>query len=638
MFEFIRKHIRLTLGFLLLLIIPSFIFFGVEGYASLNDGTNAAVALVDGQKITRAEWDYAHQRNVERVRRENPQVEAQALDSPQARRETLDGLVRQRVLLAAARDMHLAPPDARLQRLFVTDPQFASLRNPDGSVNRDLLAAQGMTSEAFAASLRQDLAVQQVVAGVVRTALLPPGLGKQALDAMLQQREVQFQRFNPADYRDQVQAGEAELQAYHQANPAEFRAQEQAQIEYVVLDLEALGRDAALTEEELRKYYNENISRYSTAEERRASHILVKTSPEMSAADKAQAKERAEALLAEVRKAPERFADIARQSSQDEGSRGQGGDLDWFGRGGMVKPFEDAVYAMQNGEISSVVESEFGFHIISLTGVRGGEKQPFEAVRAQIETEVRSSLAQRRYAEAAEQFTNTVYEQSDSLQPVIQALKLTPQTATVQRQPAPGATGVLASEKMLQAVFGNDALNNKRNTDAIEVGPNRLVSARVLSHSPARTRPLDEVREQVRERVLARESARLAREAGAKRLAEVQAVPNAALPNTAVLSRQQAQGVPASLLTAVLGARADRLPVVTGVDLGEEGGYLVVRITKLLPRAALPGGDGPLLQQLEQAWAAAEAELYLAALNRRYKVEYKTALIAAGVSDKSADR
>ncbi len=638
MFEFIRKHIRLTLGFLLLLIIPSFIFFGVEGYASLSDGTNAPVAMVDGQKITRAEWDFAHQRNVERVRRENPQVDAQTLDTPQARRETLDGLVRQRVLLAAARDMHLAPSDTRLQRLFVTDPQFETLRNPDGSVNRDLLAAQGLTSEAFAASLRQDLAVQQVVAGVVRTALLPPVVGKQALDALLQQREIQFQRFDPASFRSQVQPTDADLQAYYDANPTEFRAEEQAQIEYVVLDLEALGRDAVLTEEELRKYYDENISRYSAAEERRASHILVQTSPGMSAADKAKAKERAEALLAEVRKNPARFADIAREQSEDEGSKGQGGDLDWFGRGGMVKPFEDAVYAMKRGEISNVVESEFGFHIISLTGVRGGERQPFEAVRAQIESEVRTSLAQRRYAEAAEQFTNTVYEQSDSLQPVIDALKLTAQTATVQRRPAPGATGVLASEKLLQAVFSNDALNNKRNTDAVEVGANRLASARVVSYSPARTRPLDEVRDFVRERVLARESTRLAREAGQKRLAELQAKPEEALPNTAVLSRQQAQGAPAGLINAVLGAKAEQLPALTGVDLGEQGGYLVVRITKLLPREPLPGGDEPLREQLNQAWAAAEAELYLAALNKRYKVEYKAAATVPADTDNDALR
>lgn len=633
MFEFIRKHIRLTLGFLLLLIIPSFIFFGVEGYANLNDGTNAPVAMVDGQKITRAEWDFAHQRNVERVRRENPEASAQTLDSPQARRDTLDGLVRQRVLLAAARDLHLAPTDARLQRLFVTDPQFEGLRNPDGSVNRDILAAQGLTSENFVQSLRQDFAVQQVVSGVLRTAVLPTALGKQALDALLQQREIEFQRFDPASFRDQVQPGDADLQAFYQANQNQFRAEEEAQIQYVVLDLDTLARDAVVTEEELRKYYTENLSRYTAAEERRASHILVKTTPEMSKADKDAARARAEALLTEVRQSPARFAEVARRSSEDEGSKGQGGDLDWFGRGGMVKPFEDAVYAMKSGEISSLIETEFGLHIISLTGVRGGEKQAFEAVRAEIETEVRTTLAQRQYAEAAEQFTNLVYEQSDSLQPAIEALKLTAQTATVRRTPAPGASGALASEKLLQAVFSSDVLTNKRNTDAVEAGSNRLVSARVLSYSPARTRPLEEVRELLRERVVARESARLAREAGEKRLAALQAAPSEALPNTAVMSRQLSQDVPPALLNAVLGADASQLPALTGVDLGEQAGYLVVRITKLLPREPLPGGDEPLRQQLAQAWAAAEAEFYLEALNKRYKVEYKTAEIARALAD-----
>jgi peptidyl-prolyl cis-trans isomerase D len=632
MFEFIRTHSRLTLGLLLLLIIPSFVFFGFENYSSFTDGTNAAVAEVDGRKITRAEWDLAHQRNVERVRRQNPQIDAQTLDTPAARRETLDGLVRERVLLAAANQLHLAPPDARLQRLFVTDPQFAQLRNPDGTVNRELLAAQGMTSERFVQSLRQDFAVQQVVTGLSRSVLLPPSVAGSALDALLQRREVQLQRFDPAAYRAQVSPSEADLEAFHKANEADFRAPEQADIEYVVLDLQALARDVAVPEDDLRKYYAENASRYTAAEERRASHILVKADAAMSSADKQKAKARAEALLAEVRKAPASFAEVARKNSEDEGSKAQGGDLDWFGRGGMVKPFEDAVYAMKSGEISSVIESEFGYHVITLTGVRGGEKKPFEAVRAEIEAEVRRSLAQRRYAEAAEQFTNLVYEQADSLQPAVDKLKLLKQTATVQRNPLPGATGVLASPKLLQAVFGNDVVNNKRNTDAVETGPNQLAAARIVKHNPARTRPLAEVKDEVRERLIARDSARLARAEGEKRVAAVRADATQVLPMTMVLSRQQSQGAPRQLVDAALGADASKLPAVSGVDLGLQG-YMVLRVTKVLPREPLPGGDAPLQAQLAQAWTGAETEIYLQALNKRFKAEVKAAADVAPAAD-----
>ena len=222
------------------------------------------------------------------------------------------------------------------------------------------------------------------------------------------------------------------------------------------------------------------------------------------------ARQTAEGLLAEVRKAPTRFADTARKHSQDPGSAAQGGDLDFFGRGAMVKPFEDAVFAMKTGEISNVIESDFGYHIIQMTGTRGGEKQPFEAVKAEIEAEIRKQAAQRKFAEAAEQFTNTVYEQADSLQPVVDKLKLERRTATVRRQPAPQATGVLASPKLLDAVFGADALKNKRNTEAVDLGGSQLVSARVLVHTPARLPAFDDVKDAVRAAVVEEQAAALA--------------------------------------------------------------------------------------------------------------------------------
>ena len=204
MFEFFRTHSRLTLGFVLLLIIPSFVFFGFENYSRSTGGDNTEVARIDGQSITRAEWNQLHQRYIERMRRQSPTLDVKTLDTPEARRDTLDGLVRERVLMAAARDLHLTPSDARLQRLFQTDEQFAGIRNPDGTVNRELLAMQGLSSEQFAQQLRQELAMQQVLAGVTKTALAPAGMAKLSLDAILERREVQLQRFDPAAYRAQV--------------------------------------------------------------------------------------------------------------------------------------------------------------------------------------------------------------------------------------------------------------------------------------------------------------------------------------------------------------------------------------------------------------------------------------------------
>jgi peptidyl-prolyl cis-trans isomerase D len=625
MFDFVRNHTRLMLGLVLLLIIPSFVFFGVQGYESFTDGSRSAVARVDGVDITRAEWDFAHQRNVERLRRQMPTIDASLLDTPQMRRETLDGLVRERVLLATANQLHLVPGDERLQRLFVTDPQFAALRNPDGSVNRDILAAQGMSSESFAQQLRQEFAMQQVLAGMSNSAFAPASMAGPSLDALLQRREVQVQRFDPAAFRDKVNPTDADLEAHFKANEATFRATESADIEYVVLDLDTVMKGVSVPEEDLRRFFTENASRYTQAEERRASHILINADTAMPAADRKKARAQAEALLAELRQNPAAFAELARKNSQDPGSAPRGGDLDFFGRGSMVKPFEDAVFAMKQGEISNIIESDFGYHIITLTGVRGGEQQAFESVRAEIEAEVRKSLAVRRFAEVAEQFTNTVFEQPESLQPVVDKLKLEKRTATVQRNPAPGATGVLASAKLLEAVFGNDAVRNKRNTDAVETAPNQLVSARIVQHTPARVPPLAEVKDQVRERVVAEQAAALARKEGTAQLELLRKTPAQALASPAVVvSRNQPQGLPRPLLDAVLRADATAMPTLIGVDLGAQG-FAVARLTQVLPRDTPAAAEAQLVSQYVQAWSGAETQAYLGALKTRVKAVVKPA-------------
>jgi peptidyl-prolyl cis-trans isomerase D len=634
MFEFFRSHKRVLQFILVVLIFPSFVFFGVQGYSRFTDESFAPVAEVDGAKISRVEWDQAHQRSVENLRRQVPGLDVKLLDTPEAKRRTLDELVRERVLLAAAAKDQLLPTDERLARLFRSDAQFAAFRNPDGSVNRDILSAQGLTSEGFAQRLRTDLGLRQVLGGVEGTAFVPKATVTQALDALLQQREVQWQVFDAPSQAAKVQVADADLEAYFKANEAEFKLPEQARIDYVVLDLETVKKTLSTSEEDLRKYYAENESRYTRAEERRASHILINAPKDAPAADRKKAREQAEALLAEVRRAPTKFGEVAKKSSQDPGSAPRGGDLDYFGRGAMVKPFEDAVFAMKAGEIGNIVETDFGYHIIQLTGVRGGEKQAFESVRAEVEAEVRKQLAQRKYAELAEQFTNTVYEQADSLQPAVDKFKLEKRSATVMRTAPPGATGPLASPKLLGAVFAEDAVRNKRNTDAVDLGNSTLVSARVVEHMPSRTPPLADVKDRVRLAVIAQKAAELARKDGQARLEAVKADPAAALPQKGVVSRGQAQGLPRSVVDAVLAASADKLPAALGVDLGRQG-YVVVRVLKVLPREGAEAVDALIAPQLAQAWGAAESQAYYEALKRRFKVEIRVP--DAAKADKPAD-
>jgi peptidyl-prolyl cis-trans isomerase D len=394
-----------------------------------------------------------------------------------------------------------------------------------------------------------------------------------------------------------------------------------------VLDQDTVKKVLAVGEQDLKTYYEQNASRLGGKEERRASHILIAVPKDAPPAERAKAKAKAEEVLAEVRKSPDRFAELAKKYSQDPGSAAQGGDLDFFARGAMTKPFEDAAFALGKGQTSGLVETDFGYHIIKVTDVKTPKQRTFEEMKPELEAEVRKQLAQRKFAETADTFTNTVYEQADSLKPVADKLKLEIKTArNVSRQPGPQTPGPLANPKLLAALFSPDSIEKKRNTEAVEVAPSTLAAGRIVQHTPAHTLPFAEVKDRVRERIVATRSAELARKDGASKLAAWKADPaSAKLAPAVAVSRQEAQKQPAAVVEAALRADASALPAWTGVDLGEQG-YAVVKVDKVLPREApAPEVAKQERQQYTQAWAMAENMAYYNLLKERFKAQIKVA-------------
>ena len=626
MFDFVRKHTKIMMFLMFLLIIPAFVLVGINGFKSLGSGGDT-VAKVGSYSVKQDEWDASHKNEVDRVRSTQPNVDPKLLDSPEARYVTLERLVREHVLSDAAADAHFASTDTRLARELQQNPTIASLRKPDGTLDmeryRQLAAAQGLTPEGFEARVRKDLALRQVEGGITSTALAPAGQANIALNAFFERRELQIANFLPADFRSQVNPTDAEMEAYYQANQKQFQAPESASIEYIVLDLDSVKKTITLNDEELKSYYEQNVARLSGKEERRASHILINAPKDMPAAERAKAKEKATALLAQVRKAPDSFADVARKNSQDAGSAPAGGDLDFFARGAMVKPFEDAAFSMKKGDISDLVESDFGYHIIKLVDLKSPKQKSFEELKPSIEADLLNQQAQRKYADIAETFTNAVYEQSDTYKPIAEKLKLEIKTASnVQRKPLPDAKGPLANVKLLTAVFNPDAVEKKRNTEAIEVGPNQMVSARVTQYAPARVLPLADVRTAVRERLVSSRSAELAKKEGAAKLQAWTAQPDAAkLAAAVVVSRDQTPTVAPMVVDQAMHADTAKLPAWIGVDLGRQG-YAVVRINKVLERT--PPADDRAKQERTQygQWiASAENQAYYAVLKNRYKAQ-----------------
>ena len=640
MFDYVRKHTKILMFMMFLLIIPAFVLVGIDGYQRFNDG-GAPVARVGGRDITQGEWDFAHKSELERIQASAPSIDVKLLDSPQARYASLERLLRERVLAEAADKLRLVTSDARLARDLQQNPSIASLRRPDGSLDieryRQLVASQGLTPEGFEARVRRDLSLRQVEAGVIGTVVAAPAVADVALGAFFEKREVQMLTLRAADYTAKVTPTDEELGVYYKSHQSEFQAPESVNVEYVVLDLESIKKGITLNEADLKSYYDQNAARLSGNEERRASHILVNAPKDAPAADREKAKAKAQELLAQARKTPAEFADLARKNSQDKGSAPAGGDLDFFARGAMVKPFEDAAFSMKKGDISDVVESDFGYHIIQLTDIKAPKQRSFDELRPGIEADLKAQQAQRKFAESAEAFTNGVYEQPDSLKPVAERLKLEVKSATgVLRAPAPGATGALANTKFLTALFGDDAVQKKRNTEAVETGPNQLVSGRVTQHSPARTLPLAEVRTAVRDKLVAARAADLARKDGQARLAAWKAKPADMTAPAIVVSREQAQAVPAAVLSASLQADPLTLPAVVGVDLGSEG-YAVVKVNRIVSRAAPDEAAAKQARgQYAQMWAAAENQAYYRVLKERYKATISVAQVPAATNNAGA--
>lgn len=626
MFDSIRNNSKILMGLLFLLVIPSFVLFGMEGYSRFED-KGAVVAKVDGQKINQSEWDAAHQAEVERIRASMPNLDPKLLDSAEARYATLDRLVNDRVIARASEKQLLVTSDQRLARYLQQDPSIAGLRGADGKLDmeryRQLAASQGMTPEMLEARVRRDLSNQQVLAGLQGSVFATQRQTDMALDAYLQRREIQVKRWTSADFATKVEVSDADLQRFYQDNPERFRSVENVDIEYLVLDVGALQAKIELPEQDLKTYYEQNLQRLAGQEQRRASHMLINAAKDLPVADKQKARAKAEGLLAAVRKAPKTFAEVARKNSDDSGSAARGGDLDFFARGAMVKPFEDAAFALEKGQISDIVESDFGFHIIQLTDIKLPQVPSFESMRPQLASDLRKQQAQRQFAELAETFSNSVYEQSDSLTPVAEKLKLTLQKAQgVTRTPTAGGNAVLTNPKLLQAVFSDDAIAKRRNTAAVEVASNTLVSARIVNHRPATVLPFQEVKADVRRLLTQSKSSELAKVEGQARLASWKADPGQAQLGIALtVSRDQAPTQPQAVIDAALRADPTKLPAWVGVDLGLQG-YAVVRINKIVNRPEATAQQAEQSrQQFARLWGQAESQAYLDSLKSTFKVQ-----------------
>ncbi|WP_028225035.1 SurA N-terminal domain-containing protein [Paraburkholderia ferrariae] len=641
MLDFFRNHKRLMMFMLLLVVLPGLGFVGIQGFRGFFD-ESANVASVNGHKITRVEYDGAARQQLDQARQiMGANFDASLFDTPQHRKDILDGLIQQRVLADETQRLHLTASDDAVRRTLLADPVISSLRKPDGTMDLDrykqLLAMQGMTPEQYDERVRYSLAMQQLPGAVIGSAFTPKSLAQQLMSLSEQQREVQGLAFRTTDYVAKVKPTDAQLQAYYDAHKSDFATPATAQIQYLVLSAATVAANVQPSDADLKQYYNDNIAKYRTDEEVRASHILIAVPKDASAADRDAAKQKAASILAEVKAHPDQFAQIAQKESQDPGSAAKGGDLGYFGRGMIAggAAFDDAVFKLKKDEISDVIQSDFGYHIVKVTDIKPAVTKPFDDVKASIVNDVKTQQAAKLLADDADGFSSLVYEQSKSLQPAADKYKLTVQTATV--TPKPNAVlppdSPLNNQKFLDAVFASDSVNQHNNTQAIDVGNSTLISAHVTSFQPAATPAFAAIKDAVRQKVVAQQAADLARKEGEAKLADLQkSKATDGFSSALKVSRSDAQGLPPAALSAVFKADAQKLPAYVGVDLGNDG-YAIYRVNSVTNGPAVDGTRlAAAQQQLAQVSGQSQLQAYLDALRDRSKVKYYGSLGPAGQS------
>jgi peptidyl-prolyl cis-trans isomerase D len=625
MFDFIRNHKKIMQILLIILIFPSFVLFGIDGYKRFQNNGDI-VATVNGVDISKEEWEQSHKNEVTRMRASMPNVDASMFDSPAMKYGVLERLVQTKVLDASASKLNLRVSDQRIADAIAGIEGLAGIKKPDGSLDiekyKQLLASQGMTPQVFESRMRGEVAMRQVVNGVIQSSTNFPSQADVALNSFYQQREIQISIFSASDYLAQSKPSEEEVAAFFEKHKDEYKSAESADIEYVELTLDAVEKNISVSEADLKAYFDQNQAILAAKEERRASHILINTPSGMTDADKEKAKAKAQSLLDAVKKKPGSFAEIAKKESQDTGSAVKGGDLGFFAKGAMVKPFEEAAYSLKKGEISGLVQTDFGFHIIQLTDIKSTGSD-YNQAKPVLEKELKAQQARKQFADMAEQFSNLVYEQSDSFKPVVSKLKLEVKTAQgISREMKSDPKAAWTHPNLMKSVFSADSVKNLRNSEAVEIGPNHLISARIIKHHPAMQIPLEEIKPMIVQAVLVQKALEVAKSTGKSKLEDWKKSPGTAdLQSPVIVSREQSLNLPPNLVDEAMRAETANLPVLVGVDLGSRG-YGIVKVNKVIepnPQAK----SAQMKERFTKSWATAENLAYYAYLKGLLKASIK---------------
>lgn len=615
MLQAFRTHKRWMMLIAMIFIIPSFVVTGIYSYNRMSDSEND-IATVGDTSITVMEFDNAKRQYLDNFRRQMGQsFKADMLDTPEARAQILASMISDRALALELASEYISVSEADAINLIKQAPAFQQNGQFSTELYERFLASMGKSDQQFVYELRGDLSRQLLLSSVSQTTIASNAMAQRIHDLLTEQRTVRTFEIAADSFKKSVKVTDEEVADYYKQHQSLFKVPETVDIEYVVLS-PAVYKDIPVSEEDVRGFYEQNLQRFSIPEERRASHILIAIDADK---DEAAAKKEADELYAKLQADPKQFASLARKHSADPGSAREGGDLGFFRQGMMVPEFDRAVFAGKKGDLVAPVKTDFGYHIIRIDDIKAAKARPLAEVRGEIETLYRQEAAVRMFAEDAETFSNMVYEQSESLAPVVEQFKLTVQKAT-------GITrnheDAIINPNVVEALFSFDVLQDKRNTNAIEIAANTLLAARVTNHRPQTVEPLDKVKGNIKTALTNTKAAQAAKVEGEALLAKLQKGEkiDRSFGKASTLSRENPGEYTYEVVTAALRPQADKLPSFTGVQT-RNGNYTVINVQSAKKVEAAPEQLAMRKAELAQLYSNAEQAAFMNALENKFGVE-----------------
>ena len=475
--------VKIILG----LIILSFVFAGVGSY--IVGGSNNSAAKVGNVEIGRGEFEQAYQNERNRMQAQLGDYFSTLLADPNYvesfRKSVLDRMINDLLLEQHAESLGLRVSDSQVRSMIVDMPQFQVDGKFDQEIYQASLRRAGFSPDSFAEYLRRDLVRNQLLTAIQASDFSLEGEVEAQSKLLTQTREIKKVTLSLSDFASKAELSEQEINDYYTQNPERYTRPEQVKVAYVELSAQQLKDAIDVSDEQAKQYYQEHLDKYSSEEQRRVSHILIEGDDEA----------KAQAILDELNAGAD-FATLAEAKSDDFGSASEGGSLGWIERDVMDPAFEEAAFALKKaGDVTGLVKSDFGYHIIKLDELKDSVAKPYEEVASEIKQELKDQQAIDQFYELQSQLETVAFEYPDSLDDAADAIKAEIHTTDFISQT--DAPELLKAPAVMQAILSPEVKEDGLNSEVIEVAPEHVIVVRVEDARDETVLPLDEVREQV---------------------------------------------------------------------------------------------------------------------------------------------